>query len=261
VATVLTFSDPCVLFALRREAMFFRREFRPHQRFAGAPCRARFCGPSWLTVLVLETGMGPAAAERALAWALGSPDLGGVPYRPRLVLSAGFSGALQAGFSVGDLVLATEVVDGEGNTWPVTWPTDPGPGEWRPPLHRGRLLGVPELVADPARKRGLGVENQAVAVDMETAVVARLCHAAGVPFGCLRAISDDGDTPLSPQLTGILHRGRVAPWRLAAALVRRPQLAGELWRLARDTRQAARQLALGLGELLTLTLPRAGSAG
>jgi adenosylhomocysteine nucleosidase len=255
VATVLTFADPCILFALRREALYFRREFRPHQRFAGAPCRAHFCGPSWLTVLVLETGMGPAATERALGWALGSPLFGGVPYRPRVVLSAGFSGALQEGRPVGDLVLATEVADGEGNTWPATWPADLGPGEWRPPLHRGRLLSVPELVADPARKRLLGAENQAVAVDMETAVVARLCQGAGVPFGCLRAISDDGATPLSPRLAGVLRGGQVAPWRLAAALLRQPGMVGELCRLARDTRRAARQLALGLGELLTLTLP------
>jgi adenosylhomocysteine nucleosidase len=251
----LVFSDPCILFALRREAMSFRREFRPHQRFAGAPCRAHFCGPSWLTVLVLETGMGPAAMERALGWVLGSPLFGGVPYRPRVVLSAGFSGALGPGLRVGDLVLATDVADTEGNCWPATWPADLGPGEWRPPLHRGRLLGLPNLVADPDRKRLLGAEHQALAVDMETAVVARLCHKAGVPFGCLRAISDDGETPLSPRLANVLCGGRVAPWRLAAALVRRPALVGELWRLARDTRHAARQLALGLGELLTLTLP------
>ena len=43
--------------------------------------------------------------------------------------------------------------------------------------------------------------------------------------------------------------------RLAAALVRTPRLAGELWRLAGQTRTAARRLALALGEVLTLTLP------
>ncbi len=251
--SAITFSDPCVLFALRREAMFFRRQFRPHQRFAGAPCRAHFCGPSRLTVLVLETGMGPAAMERALGWVLGSPLFGNVPYRPRVVLSAGFSGALRLGMKVGDLVLATEVVDGAGNAWDATWPADLGPGEWRPPLHRGRLLSVPELVGEADRKRALGEKTQALAVDMETAVVARLCSRAGVPFGCLRAISDDGATPLSPRLAGVLRGGRVAPGRLAAALLRQPALVGELYRLARDTRKAARLLALGLGELLTLT--------
>jgi adenosylhomocysteine nucleosidase len=254
--TDLTFADPCVVFALRHEATpFLRGTFRPQQRFRGAPCRARFCGPSWLSVLVLETGLGLAAVEAALTWALSSPLFGRVPYRPKLVLSAGFSGALRPGLRVGDLVLATEVLDLEGNRWPATWPGELPPGEWRPPLTRGRLLTVPGPAATPGAKRALGERLDALAADMESAAVARLCQKYEVPFGCLRVISDDWDTPLSPQLVGVLKRGRVAPLRLAAALARHPTLVRELWRLARHTRAAARQLAVGLGELLTLTLP------
>jgi adenosylhomocysteine nucleosidase len=256
--TDLAFAGPCVVFALRREAAPFLRTFPPQQRFPGAPCRARFCGPSWLTVLVLETGLGPAAVEAALTWALGSPLFGNVPYRPKLVLSAGFSGALRPGLRVGDLVLATEVNDTEGNRWPATWPGELPPGPWRPTITRGRLLTATALVGDPAEKQALGERHDALAVDMESAAVARLCHKREVPFGCLRAISDDWDTPLSPRLVGLLQGGRVAPLRLAAALARRPALASELWLLARHTRAAARQLAGGLGGLLTLTLPWAG---
>ncbi|HZY89275.1 MAG TPA: hypothetical protein VFE78_30915 [Gemmataceae bacterium] len=253
--TDLAFSDPCVLFALRREAAPFLRAFPPQQRFGGAPCRARFCGPSWLTVLVLEAGLGPTAVGRALGWVLAAPPLGNVPYRPKLVLSAGFSGALRPGLRVGDLVLATEVADVEGNRWPATWPGELPSGEWRPPLQRGRLLAVPALVGAPGAKRALGERHDALAADMETAAVARTCHKHGVPFGCLRAISDDWETSLSPRLVALLKGGRVAPLRLAGALARRPALAGELWRLAGQTRTAARRLALGLGEVLTLTLP------
>jgi adenosylhomocysteine nucleosidase len=253
--TDLSFAYPCVVFALRRESLFFRREFRPQQRFPGAPCRARLCGPSWLTVLVLETGLGPAATEAALGWVLSEPRLGGVPYRPALVLSAGFSGALSPDLAVGDLVLADEVADTAGGRWPATWPGPLPAGEWRPPLRRGRLLTASALAGDPEEKRRLGARHEALAVDMETAVVARLCQRHGVPFGCLRTISDGQATPLAPGLVDVLRRGRVAPWRLAGALLRRPALLTELWRLAEQTRRAARQLALGLGEVLTLTLP------
>ena len=51
VVSDLSFSYPCVVFALRRESLFFRREFRPQQRLPGAPYRAQLCGPAWLTVL------------------------------------------------------------------------------------------------------------------------------------------------------------------------------------------------------------------
>ena len=109
---------------------------------------------------------------------------------------------------------------------------------------------MPNLIGAPAEKRRLGERSGAVAVDMETAVVARLCGAAGVPFGCLRVISDDVDTQLSESLLGVLRGGRVGPGRLAAAILRRPALIAELMRLGTHTRTAARRLAVGLDELL-----------
>src|SRR5438552_13059178 len=93
--TDLLFDDPCILFALSREARPFLQEFRPQQRFPGAPCRARFCGPEWLTVLVMETGIGKNRTEEALHWILAKPSLGNVPYQPKVIISCGFAGALQ----------------------------------------------------------------------------------------------------------------------------------------------------------------------
>jgi adenosylhomocysteine nucleosidase len=251
----LAFSDPCVVFALAREAQAFRREFRPHQPLPGGPCRAEFCGPAWLSVLVVVTGVGEERMAAALEWLLHAPELDGVPYRPKVVLSAGYSGALQDSFRIGDIILATEVADLAGNIWPTTWPEALPAEQWRPPLHRGRLLTVAGLIATAAEKQRLAQEYSAVAVDMETAVVARLCSQHGVPFGCVRAISDEMHAELSPQLVELVFEGRAAPGRLLAALARRPILARELWQLARHTRRASRQLAAALGELLTLTLP------
>jgi adenosylhomocysteine nucleosidase len=193
--------------------------------------------------------------EAALEWLLGLPILGNVPYRPKLVLSAGYSGALQESYRIGDILLATEVVDLDGNCWPVTWPPALPAEEWRPPLHRGRLLSLPRLITTSEEKRSLGHQHAAAAVDMETAAIARRCSKQGVPFGCVRAISDEVEATLSPQLVALLNGGRVAPWRVLTAVAKRPRLAGELWRLARHTRLASEQLAKAVGELLTLTLP------
>jgi adenosylhomocysteine nucleosidase len=251
----LSFNDPCILFALARESAAFRREFRPQQRFPGAPCWARFCGPSWLTVLVVETGVGLAAAEKAGGWLLSGPEMGGVPYRPKLVLSAGFAGALDPTLAVGDVVLATDVVDPAGNRWPATWPAEPLKGDWRPPLHRGRVLTSPELVESPAKKAEWARQRQAMAVDMESSVLARKCYEKEVPFGCVRAISDRADTALPPRLADLLRQGRASAPRVLAACLRSPGLIGEFRRLARDTKNAGIQLGQALGELLTLTLP------
>ncbi len=249
----LAFDDPCVAFALHRESQPFLQEFRPNQRFPGAPCRAHFCGPAWLPVLVLETGVGLRRAEKALSWVLGRPGMGNVPYRPKVILSAGFSGALADERKVGDVIVATEVVDFQGNHWPAPWPGTLPPGEWRPPLHRGRILTSPSL-ASPEDKSVWGKQYEALAVDMESAAIAQACAKQGVPFGCVRVISDDVSTPLSPRLISLLSGGQVSTVCVLAALLRAPNLAGEMWRLSRQTRYAAEQLGKALGELLTLTL-------
>jgi adenosylhomocysteine nucleosidase len=251
----ILFDDPCVVFALGRESAPFLREFPPQERFPGSPCWAKFCGPEWLSLLVLETGVGHDRAEQAMRWLFSTPKFGDVPARPRLVLSAGFAGALQDGFQIGDIVLATDVTDSTGTVWPANWPGDLPPGEWRPPLIRGRVLSTDRLIGDPIEKRRLGGDHQAAVVDMESAVIARWCHKHNVPFGCVRAVSDDVNTSLSPRLLGLLSKGRASWLRLAVAALTSPRLLGEMRRLARHTHKAAEQLGKALGEVLTLSLP------
>src|SRR5206468_4102730 len=74
--------------------------------------------------------------------------------------------------SVGDVILATEVLDQRGRRWP----RNPEAGEtgrqgsWR----HGRVLSTPHMVGDPHEKRQLGERLGPVAADMESAFVARL---------------------------------------------------------------------------------------
>jgi adenosylhomocysteine nucleosidase len=238
---------------MRRESMFFRRASRFQERFSDAPCRAELRGPSLTlqarigaTVLMLETGIGAKAMETALNWCLNEPRFGDAVYRPRLLVSAGFSGALQPEQRVGDLVLATEVVDTQGKCWAAPRPAAWASGDFA----AGRLLTTPKLVSDPQEKQRLGQQFQAVAVDMESAVAARLCHQHHVPFACLRVISDDWQTTLSPHLVELLRQERVSLPRLAARILRHPKLIGELGRLAGQTRRAARQLLPPLSAIL-----------
>ena len=246
MSTAVAIPVPCVVFALRREAMHFRRIYPVQERFAGAPCRAQLRGPPGQTVLMLETGLGAAAMEAALLWCLRSPRVGDLSYRPRFVVSAGFSGALHPEQRVGDLILATEIVDEYGGFWRA----DDLPGMLlEAAVSRGRLLTVTRLVAKPEEKRHLGREYQALAVDMETATVARLCRQHDVPFACLRVISDDWNTPLSPHLVELLQGGHVSMLRLIGAVLRHPRILREMGLLAAQTRMAARRL-LSLRPLL-----------
>ena len=225
------------LFALRRESAPFARRLRLLRRFADAPCPARLYATRRDWVLVLETGVGAARAAAAARWVLDS-------LTPRLVVAAGFAGALDPALTVGDTVLASEVAEPGELRWRVALPLELSD------LPCGRLLTVSRLVATSEQKRALARQFGALAVDMESAAVAEVCQERRVPCAVARAISDAADAGLSPELVALLAGGRVAPRRVLAALVRRPRLAGELWRLARDTRRAARRLADALIRLL-----------
>ena len=253
-ADELVFDEPCVLFALPREARSFLHDFPPQQRVPDAPCWAQFCGPSWLSALVLTTGMGRASVERALAWLEGPPQLGGVACAPKLLISAGFAGALSTELKVGDLVVASEICDEAGAILPAPWPGELS-GAWQPVPHRGRVLTLGSAVGEAKRKQDLARQHSALAVDMESAVVARWCQRRQIPFGCVRVISDDANTSFSATLQDLLAAESPAYLRLVWAGLRSPRLLLEMKRLARDTRLAARQLGMAIGELLTLTLP------
>jgi nucleoside phosphorylase len=253
-ADELIFDEPCVVFALAREASAFLRDFPSQQRLSDAPCWASYCGPSWLNALVLITGMGQANVERALTWLDRAPKLGGVACKPRMLLSAGFAGGLDDKLRVGDLVVATDVADDQGAILPAHWPGELG-GAWSPFPHRGRILTVGNAVGEASAKQELASRFGSLAVDMESAIVARWCQRRGLPFGSIRVISDDASTSFSPQMQRLLSDANTSVLRFAGAGLRSPALMMEMIRLARRTKLAGKQLGKALGELLTLTLP------
>ncbi|MCI0683124.1 MAG: hypothetical protein L0Y71_13565 [Gemmataceae bacterium] len=233
---------PCVLFALERERLFFHDVYRVDRPVADAPCAAFLCSAGSRRIVVLESGVGGGPTRRALDWLLNRPTIDEAPFTPSFVLCAGFAGALHASVSVGDVILANEVVDLDGQRWSAVESIPP------PPLRGGRLRGgrlltSSRFVGDPAEKLALGEQHGALAVDMESAAFARRCHERGVPWACLRVISDDVSVPFTTEVAGLVEDGRVRPGRVLSLLLRKPWLVPKLVRLARQTRLAARRLA------------------
>lgn len=227
------------LFALRRESAPFTRRLGQFDTRRDAPWSLRLFRTRGEPATVLETGVGGDRAAVAIRWLLDA-------YRPKVVIACGFAGALSPTLKVGDVLLASEVVEpGDDDLrWRTTLPLRLGD------LPVGRLVTAPQLVGSPAAKRTLARETGAVAVDMESAAIAEACQERRVPCAVVRAISDTVDTELSHRLVTLLAGGRASPLRVLAAVARSPRLAVELWRLARDTRLAARRLADALHRLV-----------
>jgi adenosylhomocysteine nucleosidase len=108
----------------------------------------------------------------------------------------------------------------------------------------GDVLGASAPAASSARKEALHAATGAIAIDLESHLVARAASRAGKPFLVLRAIADPASRALpEAALIGLDASGRPALNRVLLSVLRNPRQIPALLRLAGDTRRAL--LALG----------------
>ena len=182
-------------------------------------------------------GMGAAAAARA-----GAAIAAG---RPRALLAVGFCGALDPALRVGDLVAAERVVDevtgDEFVADPALLAAAPG--------RRGALVSARRIARTPDARARL----DGMAVNLESAALARAAGAAGVPFLALRAVTDATRHRL-PDFERMAPGGaRLRPGRVAAHLITHPLELPQLVRLGPAAAWAGRALAGGLEGMLAET--------
>src|SRR5262245_55050100 len=98
-----------------------------------------------IRVALAESGMGPLVAKKATQALIDG-------HTPSWIVSAGFSGALQPGMKLGDIVVANAVADLHGAELAIDlkMPADPARG-----LHVGRLLTVERIVRTVDEKKAL----------------------------------------------------------------------------------------------------------
>ncbi|MGE5047663.1 MAG: hypothetical protein ACM3PC_03760 [Deltaproteobacteria bacterium] len=162
--------------------------------------------------------------------------------RPALVVSCGFAGALSPSLRAGDLVVATAVRGADGER--LQAPDLPAARAF-PQAVRGEIACAERVLATPEEKRTLAAGG-AVAVDLESAQVARAAVEAGVPWLALRAIVDDARTSL-PAFAREPRNDFLRP-ALRHAL-RGPSAVLELWQLAAAERAASASLSRALAAL------------
>lgn len=156
---------------------------------------------------LLLTGIGTWRAYPAVRDRL---RRGGVDW----VLSTGFSGATRPGMQVGDLVSACEVIDAASAR------------RFHPDARRiegsftvGPIVTVEKLLVTPAAKEQAGRAFNAVAVDMETAAVARAAEEMRIPWAAVRVILDPMEMSLQWwKLFSLMKSIRVASRSLAIGL-------------------------------------------
>jgi len=166
--------------------------------------------------------------------------------RPEVIVSAGFSGALQP-----DLALGTIVI-GENFSDPRILRTFRNLTGFR----TGSILTVPDILETSAVKRSLGKTSGALAVDLESAHLCQACCEAGVPMVSVRTISDtlDQDVPLPGNVLINSRTGRCDPAAIFTYLFQHPGKAAQFAKLVSSARLAQQSLANALASILPLML-------
>ena len=184
--------------------------------------------------LMAADGIGREAARRVIDAAISRYKVSGL-------ISVGYAGALQSGWAVGDLFVARRVLlPGSTLEYPVTLPVfDSGPAAVR----RGVMVTIDHVAGAVEEKRRLAALG-AEAVDMEAFEVARQAAEHGLPFFCVRAISDDAETDLEFDFNRARRPdGTVSGLGVAAQAGLSPARWRKLLELKRNSDLATRNLA------------------
>ncbi len=163
----------------------------------------------------------------------------------RGLLSFGVAGGLDPSLKPGACVIGSAVLTDKRRV-----PTDQ---RWSQrllqalpnPVH-GTLLGVPTPIACPDAKRALYLKTGAVAVDMESHIVASVAAAHGVPVAAIRVVTDPAMRAVpSTALAAMRPNGTIDMVAMLRSLWKKPSELTDLLRTALDARAARATLRNG----------------
>lgn len=160
-----------------------------------------------------------------MAEAGGGTPLGAEAAAERLVakgatalVSFGLAGGLDPALIPGAVVVPAEVVEG-GYGYRTNYALCRQFGGQAPV----RVLAATAILATPEQKRAARHATYAAIVDLESGAVARVATRHGLPFAAVRAVCDPAGFALPPlALEALDEGGRIGPWRVLRALMRRP---------------------------------------
>jgi nucleoside phosphorylase len=186
-------------------------------------------------VCVLHTGVGASKSEKRVANFLRHES-------PQLLIASGFCGGTSDELHPGDLVIAENASE---TTLLMK------ARAILPSARIGKIHSADRIIDPAADRYAIGREHDAVAVDMETETIARLCAAQPIPILALRVVSDSPAAPFPapPNVLFDIEKQRTDFSQLLSYIVRNPASA---LRLAQFSKQIARAKSKLAGALVAV---------
>jgi adenosylhomocysteine nucleosidase len=191
--------------------------------------------------ILVANGAGPKLAAKGAEVAIraiSNADLSSS--RLEAVVSTGYCGGLDPALKVGDVVVATQVLDAaSGETFICRLLEGHASG--------GVVLSQDRIAIKSAEKQQLFDETGACAVEMEAGGVGARAKRAGLPFYCIKVTSDTAAESFDFDLNLMrTTEGRVARGKIMLHALMRPTLVPGLFRLKSRTEEVARALGVFL---------------
>lgn len=210
----------CFVFALGMEAYPFLRRVEVTSRWRRGSATYRTAYFEGHSVLAVKSGIGPAKARAALR---------NLEIVPSAILSVGTAGALRGDLQVGDLVVASQTLIEEEAGSPLACAAHLQQALAYACQKEGlryvneSIITVPKAVFRTDDRLRLHTATGAVAVDMESHALSKSAHELGIPFACLRVISDDIHAASLPEKPHVRHLWRY-PLKVPAMVMSMIQL-------------------------------------
>ena len=193
-----------------------------------------------LELHLIATGIGPDHAREATERAV-------LALTPDAVISTGYAGSLGVA-ALGEVILGTKIFDWTRERSHAAIQADlallerariaardAGVG-WT----QGPVVTVNQVVWRASEKQALGEVSGAAAVDMESASIAKVASAAGIPFLLVRAISDRAQDDLPMDFN--IWFTPFGSFRCLLQIVRHPSLLHGLYNMKRHADRASESL-------------------
>jgi len=234
----------CVLSALREEINLIRKRMNVESQIKIG--QADLWVGKWegVNIFLVRTGVGKNCALNALEKVL-------LRVNPSLILSIGYAGGLNPKLKVGDVFLADKVLEINPASNAVrNHSLDLKQLELLDELnlskkivvHRGALITVDQVVDDTLVKQELGLRFNALAVDMETAVLIEHANEKKIPFLSVRAFSDTVEQSLVNVSSFIDSNGRVSKLKAGWYAMTHPRRIKQFISLRGQSQQATRNM-------------------
>lgn len=189
-------------------------------------------------MILVANGAGPKLAAKAAEIACRAVAGSGLSSsKIDAIASVGFCGALHPDLDIGGIVIGSQLLDvAQNRTFACAAVSS------AIPFVSGSVLSQNRIANSAAEKRQLGLHGT-IAVEMEAAGVAAYAEKAGLPFACIKVVSDSVEESFPFDLNELrTTEGRIARGKIGLYVLKHPMLLPKLLELKRRSDRAARTL-------------------